>query len=569
MTSPPAGTPGGTRRRASSAPRSTRSGRPRWPTPAWSGGRETSAASAWSPLRRCGTGPRSRTGLRSVNTGDPVAPSFAARIHVAARPVGAGIRVSVGLENQSSDPVVAVQGRGRSAGQTRHDESRDHFLFRAQLEVRADPGVITPIRMDLGPDAYRYSPDLPAYASNCGVRPIWDSGKLTGLETVAAPVHQTWRARPKNHDSTRFAALEDDPLPALRKLARDLRDYTSDPAWGTAGLDAALAARKETDRQAFAAEADRFADGIRWLERDPRLMLAFRLTNKTMQALAGRSRRPHQGWRLFQLVFLVSQLPALAWREHPEADFTPDLWGDPGSADPTEAVSVLWYPTAGGKTEAYLGPHGVLPVLRPRPRQGQRNQRLVPVPAAPAVPAADPAAARRRGNRRSDPQGRGDRTPAPRGRRQPRRPVPGRVLRRRREHPELARQRAASTSCAATRRHGAGTAWSTGARTADSRNVTVRPPDPEKLRLVIACDRLPRGAADRGHRPGDLPLPARRGGRNAGQARRDRPVRPVRIPARRRRLRLRAARLRTRRQVPRARPVAPRRAAAPAPRAAV
>jgi hypothetical protein len=292
---------------------------------------------------------------QAVNTGDPVVPGFAARIHVAARPVGAGIRVSVGLENQSSDPVVTVQGRGRSAGRTRHDESRDHFLFRARLEVRADPGVITPIRMDLGPDAYRYSPDLPAYASNCGVLPLWDSGKLAGLETVAAPVHQTWRARPRDHDSTRFAALEDDPLPALRNLARDLRDYTSDPAWDTAGLDAALAARKEADRQAFAAEADRFADGIRWLERDPRLLLAFRLTNKTMQALAGRSRRPHRGWRLFQLVFLVSQLPALAWREHPEADFTPGLWGDPGSADPTEAVSVLWYPTGGGKTEAYLG----------------------------------------------------------------------------------------------------------------------------------------------------------------------------------------------------------------------
>ena len=62
---------------------------------------------------------------------------------------------------------------------------------------------------------------------------------------------------------------------------------------------------------------------------------------------------------------------------------------------------------------------------------------------------------------------------------------------------------------------------------------------------------------------------SRRRGRNAGQARRDRPVRPVRVPPRRRRLHLRAARLRARRQVPRARSRPPRRATAPAARAAV
>jgi hypothetical protein len=293
--------------------------------------------------------------LNSVNTGDPVVPSFAARIHVAARRVGARMRVAAGLENESRDPTIIVQGRGRSAGQPRHDESRDHFLFRAGLSVRADPGVIVPIRMDLGPDAYRYSPDLPAYAANCGVREARAGGALIGLDSVAAPVYETRRAPARHHDATDYQTLESNPLPALRDLAEDLRAYGDDPAWRTDGLPADLAGRKELDRRTFAEEADRFADGIRWLERDPRLLLAFRLTNKTMRRLAAGSDRPHTNWRLFQLVFLVSQLPALAWREHPPAEFTPGLWGDPDSADPTEAVSVLWYPTGGGKTEAYLG----------------------------------------------------------------------------------------------------------------------------------------------------------------------------------------------------------------------
>lgn len=294
--------------------------------------------------------------IREVNVGDPVLPTFSAHLHVTARPIIGRLRVMATLENLSNDPTVVVQGRGRSAGQTRHDEARDHFLFRAGFTLRAAPGVLQPIRMDLGPDAYRYDPYLPAYAANCGVEEIQDADRqLVGLRSVPAPVRQTRRPFPRSHPATDYAILETDPLPALRRLQHDLHVYKDDPAWTTETLPADLAERKEMDRQAFADEVARFADGVAWLERDPRLLVAFKLTNRTMRNLAERNDRPSSGWRLFQLVFLVSQLSALAWREHPAERFTPGLWGDPHSGDPTQAVSVLWYPTGGGKTEAYLG----------------------------------------------------------------------------------------------------------------------------------------------------------------------------------------------------------------------
>jgi hypothetical protein len=296
------------------------------------------------------------TWLDGENTGEPVVPDFSAQLHVAGRPVGNRRRVVVSLENLSRDPTVVVQGRGRSAGRTRHDESRDHFLFRARLAVRAAAGVIVPITMNLGPDAYRYDRHLPAYATNCGVDEVLDDdARLVGLSSVPAPVYTTRRAFARPHPATDYRRLESDPLPALRRLAKDIRAYGDDPAWNTDGLAPELAARKALDRDAFSAEVARFADGVRWLERDARLLLAFKLTNKTMRRLGARTGREHRGWRLFQLVFLISQLSALAWREHPGEDFTSGLWGDPDSADPTEAVSVLWYPTGGGKTEAYLG----------------------------------------------------------------------------------------------------------------------------------------------------------------------------------------------------------------------
>jgi hypothetical protein len=290
--------------------------------------------------------------------GDPVVPEWSARVSVLTRPVaGDRIRVMVALENLSADPTVARRGRIRP-GQSdrRHDDDRDHFLFRIHLEVAAAPRIMVPIEMDLGPDAYRYDPLLPAYAANCGVEADRDgAGRIVRLRSVPAPIHQTHRTPARSHPSTGFADLADRPLAALERLLGDLRAYADSPEWGPGNLKPELAERKARDRAAFALEVARFEDGVRWLREDERLGLAFRLANRAMMKLGELAGRGHEGWRLFQLVFIVSQLPALAWREHDPAAFTPGLWGDPGDVDPTAAATVVWYPTGGGKTEAYLG----------------------------------------------------------------------------------------------------------------------------------------------------------------------------------------------------------------------
>lgn len=52
----------------------------------------------------------------------------------------------------------------------------------------------------------------------------------------------------------------------------------------------------------------------------------------------------NRSWRSFQLAFLLLSIPALASPEHPDR------------ANPAEAFAdLLWFPTGGGKTEAYLG----------------------------------------------------------------------------------------------------------------------------------------------------------------------------------------------------------------------
>ncbi len=287
--------------------------------------------------------------------GTPLVPSWSAALAMTARPVGPDrIRLSLMLENLSSDPTY--QKLIRHQLESRHDDARDHFLFRVKLEVRDDSEVIVPIRMDLGPDAYRYDPNLVAYATNCGVDSSRTAdGRIDGIWSVAAPTVEVSRLITREHPSTSFSVLANDPLPHLRTFASSMRAYIDSPDWSIENLAEALAQRKRRDREMYVKEVERFEDGLHWLEADERLLAAFVLANRTMIRLAEMSGDERQGWRSFQLVFIVSQLSALAWREHEPREFRVGLWGSPTSGDPTGAATVLWFPTAGGKTEAYLG----------------------------------------------------------------------------------------------------------------------------------------------------------------------------------------------------------------------
>ena len=473
--------------------------------------------------------------------------------------------MSVGLENQSRTRSWSSRAAGRSAGQTRHDESRDHFLFRAQLTVRADPGVITPIRMDLGPDAYRYSPDLPAYASNCGVATIEDAGALTrpGERCRAHPPDLAGQgARARLHQLRRPgiqpAAGPAGPRPGPARLRQRPGLVNRGPGPGprcpqgggparvrrggrqvrrrhpVAGARPAAAAGLPADQQDHARARRALAPAARGLAAVP----------------AGVPRQP---------------APGAGLAGAPGVRLHPGTVGRPVVGRPDRGGERPVVPDSRRENGSLPGAHGVLPVLRPRPRE---------VPAEPApgagfrcgcCPCSRPSGSSTswpsptRSGRRRRPGGCCARRAAALG-------APFRVgfyaggantpnslsdagLLDRLRRDEAARRRYRLVDrCPYCR----------------SRNVTVRPPDPVQLRLIIACDGCGR----------DLPivvtdreiyryLPAVVVGtldKLAAIGLSDR----VRVPPRRRRLRLRAARLRARRQVPRARSRPPRRAAAPA-----
>jgi hypothetical protein len=90
------------------------------------------------------------------------------------------------------------------------------------------------------------------------------------------------------------------------------------------------------------AVSHRISKAIRILEADNNVQLAFRLANlaiNTQSRWASRERNGDLNWRPFQLAFILLSLESVAEERHPDR----------------QIVDLLWFPTGGGKTEAYLG----------------------------------------------------------------------------------------------------------------------------------------------------------------------------------------------------------------------
>ena len=274
------------------------------------------------------------------------------QLHVVERPIGAmgtdGSALPAGTRSASCFLV-----NRRTPDEAQPDCA---YAFQAEIEVRADEGFVP--RPDLrGAHAaewddqvadlhYADTPELRDRA----IRTAWIGraevgktaasdvpgvelsmevlGRLAGGEVAGqalAPLVEQYRG----WIEARRREVESGPLPgARRETAEQLLDYAT-------------------------VAADRMAGGVARLGEDADLLDAFRVANRAVARALRRRLGDQIGlegprWRPFQLAFLLLNLPGLA--------------------DPTdrhrETVDLLFFPTGGGKTEAYLGLAAVAMVLR-------------------------------------------------------------------------------------------------------------------------------------------------------------------------------------------------------------
>ncbi|MFD0799909.1 DISARM system helicase DrmA [Streptomonospora algeriensis] len=318
------------------------------------------------------------------------------------------------LELDPAQPGVCVRGRVRTYGTARlvtvflvnaqRGEARDQglWLFQAELSLTAADGaapVFVP-RPESFADGDQADADEQArLAMNYRFAAEFAVGHSVAVDVETAP------GDPMRAVAVRTAAVpgyelpatdvpsaaEDPDLPELAGLVVDMKALaevdaatvrsalgslvTGYRAWierqneRIGAPDAHLEGYRAEARRNLAdaaTAAERIDRAIALLEEDPDALAAFRFANRAMHlqrlhSLVAQQRDGdgaeaiddlaesldvprNRSWRPFQLAFLLLNLPSVTDPAHPER-----------ARDDKRVADLLWFPTGGGKTEAYLG----------------------------------------------------------------------------------------------------------------------------------------------------------------------------------------------------------------------
>jgi hypothetical protein len=264
-------------------------------------------------------------------------------------------------------------------------------LFQSRIDVRLNPGspgTILPYPTAEPLDSEERSLELLyrdklTFAVGHGCAADWTSSPASSADSVSAeclPVYETPSTTPDIRTSSgqpivasmRLLSGIDPGSDGTEQLEAIVSEYE---AWITVqrsripGLSARLRETAEGHMEQCAEAARRMRDGLLLLASNPQVRRAFQLANLAMVTQQVRSRReartaafdhdtsmllftePYETldlnserargshWRAFQIAFILASLQSTV---------------DAGNID-RECVELIWFPTGGGKTEAYLG----------------------------------------------------------------------------------------------------------------------------------------------------------------------------------------------------------------------
>jgi hypothetical protein len=282
-----------------------------------------------------------------VDTDDVVPPELRAAIEIEVTPVDGAVEILATVVNTT--PAAEQQC---FKGNYAYDESNlNSTLYEVTLTAATDSPLVS-YQLEQVAQSYRYERTVDVLGLACPVRVERDRVGRSLLETLFAAEQNTDRVYPRNTLSlpgrsdvsidTSFASLTSDPVGTVEKLVGAHRAWV-EYSWSNAELDRLASdrgwnpeARESAEKDAAAAriEVDWVAAGLEVLRTNADVREAFVLANRTIAASA---REAYTSWRPFQVAWIVGCLPGMV---------------DPAAHS---AVDIVWFPTAGGKSEAYLG----------------------------------------------------------------------------------------------------------------------------------------------------------------------------------------------------------------------
>lgn len=256
-------------------------------------------------------------------------------------------------------------------------DETEEAIFLVSLRAQLPAALHQPLKLERIEPSYRYNRYLsyPAMGHNCGVISVASDADTRVLETTWTPRYTQPRIVPtdangvQRHVRTLATAAGIDGLnplvPAMRDWINQLPSQIN-PAEGLDSNDTTGIAREQSafsmDLGKWGAEMRAVEAGLHclresqgaWQKRgsqsDPKAIVfeAWLAMNETMaDFMKSRFGGDDNEWRLFQLAFIVANIPALASRIPEFANHYNDRRDD--------AVTLLYFATGGGKSEAFFG----------------------------------------------------------------------------------------------------------------------------------------------------------------------------------------------------------------------
>ena len=229
---------------------------------------------------------------------------------------------------------------------------------------------------------------LPTFAVGHGCGVDWPEPNLGGVvESVSVQFMPAVEVPPVTTDieslptevqnSLSLVRLQDaafDPLPAFTTLVAVYAQWRDRLAAET--VSTRFASPKDRVIRRIDATLSRMEDGITLLSAEPKAMNIFRLANRAMLMSIARSaanRNREAGERYKEIDVSTLDFEAFRWRPFQLAFFLIAIRGlwEPDHPD-RSIVDLIWFPTGGGKTEAYLAV-AAFEMLRRRIIDGDRG----------------------------------------------------------------------------------------------------------------------------------------------------------------------------------------------------